>query len=90
MAKVYVVLRYFAVWLGRNRDPNGKMAVGLPDHFGIPVLWVALHDKYNPVSHANNIALVTTVFPMQFNSFTYPICLPFEAGSDTNNGTKCY
>ena len=79
---------YSTVWLGRNRDPDGKLAGGLPDTYGIPVLYVALDPQFNPQARQHNLAMVVTTHPMQFNSFTYAICLPDENNKDDNAGTN--
>ena len=79
----------FLVWL-KDRDPNGRILSGIPSarqyKYGVGVLWVAVHPSFRQDSREHNIALVVTMWPLQFNAFTYPICLPSPEDSDTNAG----
>ena len=77
------------MWL-KDRDPNGRIVSGIPmdrqSYYGVGVLWVAVHPSFRQESLEHNVALVVTLWPLQFNAFTYSICLPSPEDSDTNAG----
>ena len=75
------------MWL-KDRDPNGRIVSGIPQTrqftYGVGVLWVAVDPSFRADTREHNVALIVTMWPLQFNSFTYPICLPSPEDSDTN------
>ena len=66
--------------LVENQDPTGRVA----DVKTIGVLWIAIHKSFRLATREHNIAILGTLYPMQFHSFFYQICLPHPAYSDTN------
>ena len=77
------------VWL-EDRHPNGWIPANIPKtrqgHYGVGILWVTVNPNYNPETRENNVALLTTIWPLQFTSSMYQICLPMLDASDTNVG----
>ena len=78
------------MWL-EDRHPNGYIPGNIPKtrqgHYGVGVLWVAVHKHFNPTTGEKNVALLTTIWRMQFSSSLYQICLPMPDASDTNIGS---
>ena len=73
-----------------DRHPNGYIPGNIPNsrqyHYGVGVLWVGVHPGYNATSGEKNVALLTTIWRLQFSSSLYQICLPMPDASDTNIG----
>ena len=66
--------------LVENKDPTGRKA----DVKTIGVLWIAIHKSFRLATRESNVAILGTLYPMQFHSFFYQICLPSTVYSDTN------
>lgn len=64
----------------KYQDPLGRNS---PIKF-LDVLWVSIHHSFRKSTRENNIAILGTVYPMQFHAHFYPICLPSASFSDTN------
>ena len=87
----YLQIYEIIVWL-KDRHPNGYIPGNIPKtrqyHYGVGVLWVAVHPTYDPDTREYNVALLTTIWAFQFTSSMYQICLPMPDASDTNIGKK--
>ena len=87
----YIQTYEIIVWL-KDRHPNGYIPGNIPKtrqyHYGVGVLWVAVHPTYDPDTREYNVALLTTIWAFQFTSSMYQICLPMPDASDTNIGKK--
>ena len=87
----YLQIYEIIVWL-KDRHPNGYIPGNIPKtrqyHYGVGVLWVAVHPTYDPDTREYNVALLTTIWAFQFTSSMYQICLPMPDASDTNIGRK--
>ena len=61
-------------------DPLGRITT----EKSIGILWVAIHKSFRLATREHNIAILGTLYPMQFHAHFYQICLPHSAYSDTN------
>ena len=81
----------YSVWL-EDRHPNGYIPGNIPlsrqYHYGVGVLWVSVHPAFNNTLGEKNVALLTTIWRLQFSSSLYQICLPMPDASDTNIGNE--
>ena len=75
-----------------DRHPSGFKPGKIPKtrqyHYGVGVLWVTVNPNYNATTRENNVALLTTIWSLQFTSSLYQICLPMSDASDTNIGRQ--
>ena len=82
-----------SVWL-EDRHPNGYIPGNIPNsrqyHYGVGVLWIGVHPGFNATSGEKNVALLTTIWRLQFSSSLYQVCLPMPDASDTNIGKQKY
>ena len=80
---MYCYFNTFLIVNVKNQDPMGRQSQ-VTDL--IDVLWISVHKSFKMSTREHNVAIIGTVFPLQFHAHLYPICLPSASYSDTNAG----
>ena len=63
-----------------SRDPLGRTT----QEESLGVLWIAIHKSFRLATREHNVAILGTLYPMQFHAHFHQICLPHTAYSDSN------